>query len=531
MRGSTDESRVSRTSSRRRFLATALGTVAAVAAPATVFEPPTVDDDTESPATIDEQRNREAIEDRFETVVEMVDAGADPSGEESITPILREHRGDDTLFEFRSGRYFMDEQFRFSDFTNLGFVGSDATIVPASYHAFEGPPRCFKLGTYYAPGTGLLVDGLTFDITERHTGVRAIQAQVADDLVVRDVSVDGVYDTATWGPALFDIIDPNGEGTVERLRIPDGGRYTENVPGDIWVGPTGILVSQYHRGRITLRDCELGGFPDNGLYACRGTGQVHVRGGEYRNSNVASIRLGGNGSSIVGTRFVVDKNRRLDRNQRAIRLDQDDDLRVEDVHITLERPNGHAIIVQNKVGAAEIRDAKIEILNAPAQGVVVSPRAGAVELVDTTIRHESAGNSVNLRAEDGSIPPTICRRLTITGDADGATGRSAIRCERSDSGFDELDVTQTGKAFRRCLELGGDGCRVSNSTLRSTHYPIVNNASGTELESVTAVSTAGYEALQLLEGHTDVTITDSVLENGVLDRGTDGLVLERTHFG
>ena len=53
------------------------------------------------------------IEDNYRTVIDVVEAGADNEGNESITPTLREHRGNDTLLKFPEGRYYMDSQFRY----------------------------------------------------------------------------------------------------------------------------------------------------------------------------------------------------------------------------------------------------------------------------------------------------------------------------------------------------------------------------------------------------------------------------------
>ena len=117
-------------------------------------------------------------EDQYGTVIDMTEVGADDDGNDSITPVLREHADDDTLLYFPSGEYYMDEQFRFTGFENFGIVGDEATIVPANYYDFDdngGSYRLFRLGVEYDPGTDLRFEGFTIDQTADDTGIRVIE--------------------------------------------------------------------------------------------------------------------------------------------------------------------------------------------------------------------------------------------------------------------------------------------------------------------------------------------------------------------
>ena len=468
----------------------------------------------------------EATSDSYGTVVDVVKAGGDPTGGESITPLLRERVGDDTRFEFPPGRYRMSEQLRCTEFDRLGFVGDDATIVPDDYHSFEGEPRCFKLGTHYAPGRDLRFEGIDFDFTADDTGVRAIQAQVADDLVVRDVTVRGQHDSGTWGPFLFDVTDPDGDGWVDRVRLPDGGEFSEYTPGDIWTGPTGVLVSRFHRGHLRLRDCAVGPFPDNGLYARNGA-RTTVTGGEYRNSNVASVRIGGDGSGVRDAIVVVDRNRDDDENQTGIRLDCGSDLYVRDTEVRIEAPNGPAVNVQNEVDSASIRRLSASVGDATGNGIVVQGGAGETLVEETDVRFEGGGNALLLRPRTDGGGAVVCRNVAVAGDAHGYDGRHAIRCERAGSEFRSVTVDQPGEGYRRCLELSGDDCLVRGGEYRSTHHPIVNAASGTRIVDVDHVEALnGRAAVKLLEGYSDVALVGNVLYGGIHDSGTATLSME-----
>jgi len=249
--------------------------------------------------------------DEYGTVVDVVaDAGADPTGEESIHDALESAVGDDTLLYFPAGRYLMEDLWTVPQFEHLGIVGADATIVPPQgYFGY-----LFVLGLPDRTASDLLFEGLDFDFTASDTAPRPVQAQVDDGLLVRDVSVTGL-----GGTARFDVTAPNGEGVVTGLQMPDGGREPN---------PVGILVGPANRGRLRFEDCHVEGFQGNGLYASPSNGPVEVVGGLYANNGIASVRV----SSPATVRDVTvrcDEAPAEFRNMRGIRLRHGEDVLVE----------------------------------------------------------------------------------------------------------------------------------------------------------------------------------------------------------
>ncbi|WP_143423314.1 right-handed parallel beta-helix repeat-containing protein [Halegenticoccus soli] len=424
----------------------------------------------------------------------------------------------------------MDEQIRFTDFDHLWLQGEagETTIVPASGDDFSGQARLFKLGTYYSPGEWLEVGGFTFDFTASNTGLRGIQAQV-NGCCIHDVEFIGEHDSGTWGPMLVDIVDSAGTGLVERVRMPDGGLFTANASDDadptVETGPTGLLLSPYHRGELTVRDTEIGAFPDNGLYVSGTNGRVIVDGGTFKNSNVANIRLAGDGSAVRNATIIIDENRNRDQNQPGIRLDAGQNMVVENTTIKLDAPNGDAISVLSEVSSAQIANSSITIASGVINdGIVLKDGSGDIEISDTDISMDSGGQAIQIRDGNGQVQ---VEGVTVTGDASGASGgRSAIRCDRGGSEFVGLTVDQPGGGYRRAITLTGDNCTIESGTYESTHHAIVNDASGTTISGVTARAYNGAEAVKLLAGNSDVTIVDSVLYNGIDDRGTTNLQLE-----
>lgn len=465
-------------------------------------------------------------EQEYEHVVDVVEAGADPDGEEPITPVLRDVVGDDTLLQFPDGRYLMDEQLRFTDFEHFGMVGEDgAELVPAPADEYSGEARMFKLGTHYDPGRGLRIENFSIDFTAANTGLRALQVQVADGVRIRDVRVDGRHDAGTWGPFQVDVVDPDGSGVVEGVGAPAGGAYTENTAGDaeptVETGPTGFLLSRYHEGRLVLRNVRLGPFPDNGLYVSGDAGRVEVEGGEFRNSNVASIRLAGDGSTVRGATVVVDHNRPEDELQRGIRLDGGADLAVRNVVVSLRAPNGEAVAVTSAVESARIAGSSVTILDEVNDGISIRPGAGRIEIADVDVETAGGGQALFLgRGDVGALVEDVA----VTGNASGAYGgRCAVRCDRDGTIFRRLSVDQPGDGYRRAIGLHADDCTIRGGEYRATHHPVLSSGHDIEIHEITSRSYDDYQAIKLLEGSAHVDISNSVLYEGILDQGTEDL--------
>ncbi|AFK21266.1 hypothetical protein HFX_6142 (plasmid) [Haloferax mediterranei ATCC 33500] len=480
--------------------------------------------------------------DRFENIVNVVEAGADATGNVPIDDVLSQNVGNDTLFVFPEGRYLMNQQLRETGFENLGFYGPNATVTHGTIDAiedkivtageFSGPSRFFRLGVIYAPGRDLLFEGLTFDFTAPQSGIRAIEAYVTDGLEVRDITITGQHDTGTFGPALFSVTAANGTGIIERFKAPDGAAYTEDTIGDIDLGPTGMLIDPYSAGTLRIVDCELGRFPDNGLYVSGANGTVHVEGGTYKNSSISSVRLKGYGSSVRGTTVVIDEFVQ-GISQRGIRLDDGSNLRIEDTTVSITGPIEDAIRVLNDVETAAIRDCDI-VLNDDggcARGIQITPDAGRVEILDSTIEIEGSNFAVYVQGRNVTEDSTVLmKNISITGPAPGETAREALRIERANGRFENLAIDQPGEDYRRCAEILADDNLFVGGTYKSTHHPFINKGNRTRFDDITAQSYSGRQAIKLYSEGTDVVIMDSVLYGGYTDKGAEGFVVDNTEM-
>lgn len=476
-------------------------------------------------------------EGEYDNVVNVVDAGADNSGNTSITPVLEDNRSDNTLFYFPPGDYLMDSQFRFTNFEKFGVVGNDATLIPGDYWDYNGSQtRMFRLGTSGRPGGHVRFENFDIDQTAPDTGIRVIDTYASKRLEVRNIRIYGEHDSGTSGPGHFNLTEPSATGIVERFRAPDGGAWVDNTPhaGNHWRGPIGIEANQ-NRGTLTFRRCWLGGFPDNGLYASGGSGKIIVDGGVYRNSNGANVRVGGNGSEVNWPTIEVNSTREQDGSQRGIRLENGDGMSVNGaaIRITSPMPTSRAISVMNSCDGATISDTKIEMSGDKINhGIVISQAAGTVLVEETDIEHNTAGGySIWVRDTD-STERVHCRRVSISGEVGDASGfRDAIRCERDNSRFSNCEVDTRGRdgVRRNAFVSTAANTTLYRNTFRAERFPYIELGSNNLIHYCDFESyQSGENAVCLYDVADDIEFRYNRLVNGIQDRGASNITEFRT---
>ncbi|MFP9190351.1 right-handed parallel beta-helix repeat-containing protein [Natronosalvus vescus] len=469
--------------------------------------------------------------DDYSNVINVVEAGADNTGSESITPVLENLRADDTLLVFPEGRYYMDKQFRYTGFDNFGMVGENATLVPANYYDFDGPRfRLFRLGVTYRPGRRLRFEGFDVDQTAPDTGIRVIEANISQDMAVRDVTIHGQHDSGTWGPGLFNITDPSGSGIVERFRAPDGAAWINNTPnaGNRWRGPIGIEANQ-NKGTLTFRHCVVGAFPNNGLYAVGGGGRVRVLGGLYRNSNGANIRVGGDNSEIRWPTIRVDNTRPEDKTQRGIRVENGNNIRIYGaaVEVSSPMPTSHAISTMNSCQSARIERVRVDMRgNDINHGIVLSPECGEVTITNSEIVHETVGGYPLWIRGGNTNDRVLAEHLSVSGRAGDASGfRDGVRVERDNCRFSNVDIAQPGRdgASRNAIVSTAADTTVYRSTLRASQYPYIDIGADNLVRDSDLESTGGRHAVCLYSSSSNPSFRKNRLVNGIRDLGASGV--------
>lgn len=467
--------------SRREFLKkVGLAGLAGLAAASSVHYWPDLEpsDEPEAPDVPTRTPPEESadLEERYDTVVDAVEAGADPEGNEPVDPVISEHAGDDTLLSFPAGTYVMDP-FSLSGLTNAGFRGADGgetTFVPTSGNCRGGVPYVHFDGV-----ADLLLQDLVFDFRQADAG-GPIHLFLEGDSTVRNVEVDGSCSNQI-GVVRVDVRDEGGTAVFEEFQARNG---EDNK------SLTGIFVGTAHTGEVTFRDCQVEGFSDNGLYASApgepdgGNGSVHAVGGTFSNNNIANVRLGSTGSTAQGVTVQVDTEPPgwNELNARGIRLRRKQDQVIEECDITFG------------AGAAQSFGA-----------IVFHPENGGALVRDTTVRIDR-DTIPAIRAfpiaEPGDASP-VFENVSVTGEATG--GFVARIEERDGTVFRGCTVEQTGEDRSGLILSDSQGCRIVDSHIEVATEPIVLHNATVRLENTTIVTPAGERTFR------DEVVSDQVV--------------------
>ena len=405
---------------KRRGLLSRLGAVAATGLlagcderssdpPQTDSTPENVDTPDPNESASEEWLSSIAADWGFDRIVDLVEQGADSTGERAIDATLQDALTDGTLVYLPPGRYHLEDAISTDGIPLIGIVGKDATIVPPAGYS----------GLYFAfgwPNIGdeVLFAGVNFDLSADGTGGRPIQVMAEDRVLVRDVTVEGRAERSR-GLIRIDVTGEDGTGRIERLSLPDGA--------DPDAGTTGCQVGGKNRGDLSFVDCDIAGFPDNGLYADPPEGSVAVLGGTYRNNGVAGVRIQTSAETVVRGVNVYCDTDTGGENMRGIRLRAGSDITVEDCVVDLRRVTSSdgAIVYSSELGAGTVRNCRINVDADDTPAIRVKPPNDATP--------EDAG-------------PFRFENVVVTGNASGASAVDAS--DREDCVFRNLCVHQTG---------------------------------------------------------------------------------------
>jgi hypothetical protein len=391
--------------------------------------------------------------DRFDSIVDVTDEGADPSGSESITPVLESVGKDHTLLYFPEGTYKMSESWENRSFENVGILGDGATIKPPQ--RFQG--YLFALGR---PGeaSDLLVDGLHFDVTEPKTGARVVEGRVDDGLEVKDISVTGVQDI-DFAATRFDVTSEGGSGVVERLDFPEGGASGSMAIGS-YVGDTSY-------GDLSFVDCDIRRFPNNGLYGSSSKGKLTVEGGFYANNGIANVRVG-NDAVVKDVEVRCDEAVEGFQNMRGIRLRNGSTATIRNctIEYTEITYSDGAIVVEPWLSAATIEDTTIKIDTDDTPAIRVKPLEDDVDSADDSL---------------------TCRNVSVTGSA--AKSRAIEVNNRDGCSFENVSINQTGSDRNGLFMQVSEDNELRDSVIEVPGEPIILQQAEIERINTQAIDT------------------------------------------
>lgn len=432
--------------------------------PASETPPPT--DWSPTPQSTPDESSELAGEyaDRFETIVDVVDAGADPGGDRPINDVVRENAEEDTLLVFPGGTYAFEPDV-LSLPANFGLVaakGANPALLPMN---LSPASEWFE----FTDADRFVLDGIDFEYRPLDAmGGTVIRGP--GPITIRNLYVHGEYRTIDEQLMRIDVTDADGEGVVENL-VARGVDERE-------INTTGLYVGREHAGTLTVRNCRLERFSDNAVYASPPGGEggafdaaggtVHVHGGLFRNNNIAAIRLGSTGSTVDGATVIVDETPpTIDEsslNARGIRLRGQHGQRVENCRLVYRRNAGHtegAITVHGSNGAATIRNVVIEM---DLDDVC------AIRAKEPTIGGDGTLTFENVRV-DGEAARG--QAVSVTGRPGTGFRNCCIRQSGRDRDGIRLVDSQSCSVVRSQIDVSGTPVVLRNSSLVSGYRPQV----------------------------------------------------------
>ncbi len=371
----------------------------------------------------------------YESVVNVVNAGADPNGEESVRPVLEANASDDTLLYFPAGRYRLDE-WSATDYQNLGVVGDDAVLVP---------PKRVGYWLKWGGLDDLLFEGFTIDCRPNDVAPIARVGTAGGKSFVRNVAVRG-HRHAPRTAFEIEVTDSDGELTFENVSLPDGSTTGHAM----YVFPESV-------GTLTFRNCRLEHWKE-GLYAAYHRGPLRVLGGYYANNGIEQVRVGGgtSGALVRGVTVRVDNPRQAQHkpNMRGIWAEEGASARIEDCDIAITDLTG----------------------TYSSGGIVVGTQFGEVTVINTRVRTDADAYAVSVRdpieSMEGQTVPSMdrlpertrftARDLRISGSA--ATGTAVRAVRRNDCRFERVCIEHGGERDGMAFT-DAQGCSVRDSTI------------------------------------------------------------------
>lgn len=409
--------------------------------------------------------------------VNVLEYGADPTGEECVTPVLEDiidsHGGDELLILFPPGTYRVDEGFVHDSFQSFGMAGFNATIEVSS--GFQGAgiydDKVFALGqSMGVAGDDVYVGGFEFDF-ENVSGSGEPPAAAVATYARGSLTLERLRTVGEPGQnrRMIELISDDC-----RARIHDC--VVEGGPG------AGIYIETDRHSSVTITDCVVRGCGDNGFYCSNGS--VVMENCIAINNEISNVRVGGTvrESSV----FVTDSDL---ENARGFWL-RDGECRLE-----------------NCFGYNDARETRavLEVATSATSVMIDGSRFG------TDSDQRIAIVDGRTRSDEHSV---TFRKCTFFGENDGDDRDETIYVTRDRTAFLECSCSLTGDT--RPIRFGGEAenCRVIDGRYVSARPIVFASGRGGIVRDVELATDDSDEQL-------DVRIPDMVVENAPVEIAED----------
>lgn len=152
------------------------------------------------------------------------------------------------------------------------------------------------------------LENVVFD--QRESGAMAEILANGGEFTIRNVAFVGPADaTGSRKQIRPSVRNPDETGTIENVYMADGAAQPGN---DVM----GIYVEDAHAGTLDIRNVNVSGFSDNGMYCSDpgydfpgldpAYGEVHIENCYAHNNNISQFRIGSAGSYVRDSVAVID---------------------------------------------------------------------------------------------------------------------------------------------------------------------------------------------------------------------------------
>jgi len=432
--------------------------------------------------------------------IDMVEKGADPTGNNSVVPLIQQYAANDTLLYFPPGTYLIGSGVSVPGMTNFGLVGNGATFVPGTTSPL------FGLGGAASPGENIVFKGFTFDFTATSTGPQFFSSKVTDGLYVDDITVNGQADGGHQSD-LMTIGSTTAHGMVEvsNIRIPDGSAIGSNTPGGQSMG--GIYVFSDNLGQVRIRDCHIEGCMNNGIYGSDSQGKVIVEGGLFKNNDISNVRLGGGGVGGMG----------------VLR-----DARIINDNITGAYSGARGIWLYN--GYCKVQNTYVEITSGTPTAIEVNGPVEDFQVEDTHVHTTVSNVAWYVTSPSGSQEGGQFSNCRISGTGSSATNTYIVQANRPDVSYSNCYVKQVSSDtnnYRAGLQITGARNTVNGGQWYTDYYNIrANGADHPIVQNTRCIAQVGSASSDLVitSGVTTPIVTNNQYSAGLSNSATGGNV-------
>lgn len=395
--------------------------------------------------------------------MDVVDNGLANDGSEDTGAFIDSNQADNRVLVFPPGTYSFDTGVTIELVENFGLLAPTGGVT-FTEGTIGTSSNMIQFGTSTNPAKNMLLKGIDTDTT----AASFLELKTEGRTLIENVEFTA---EKTASDAIFHVdirvLNENGYAVFRNVRMPEGG----TVQGDVTDEAGGFYVFSDHAGDVFFENCMVGGFPNNGIYASApsgsSNGRTHVRGGTFKNSNVANIRIGGDGSSIRDTTIIFDTLKTDFTNLRGIYTREGTGHQIDNVKIRIDSG-----------------------LDGAHMGISHLGGAGTATYRDVLIEDNGGARAVRVYAEDSGTYPVTFENFELRGDAPSSGEAWPVYIVRGETVLREAKIDQPN---RDGIWVNANGVYLENSNISTGGDPLLIQGDDFRERNVTKGAGASYD--------------------------------------